>query len=151
MKSKRHEKILELIEQHDIETQEDLLQKLNYNGFTVTQATVSRDIRELKLIKVQSGNAGYKYSVNTANGRVDMSFKFHAVFSESVNSIDYAENIVVIHCYVGMASAACAALDSIRWQDVVGTIAGDDTIFCVMRDKSASVEFSQQLRKLVEK
>jgi transcriptional regulator of arginine metabolism len=151
MKAKRHEKILELIEQHEIETQEELLQNLNRNGFTVTQATVSRDIRELKLIKVQNGSSGYKYSVNTAGKRVDMSFKFHAVFSESVNSIDHAENIVVIHCYVGMANAACAALDSIRWQDVVGTIAGDDTILCVMRDKTAAAAFAQQLRKLIDK
>ena len=150
MKPKRHEKILELIEKNDIKTQEDLLVRLRESGFSVTQATVSRDIRELGLIRAQSGK-GYKYSINTAGDKVDMSFKFHAVFTESVNRIDYAENIVVIHCYVGMANAACAALDSIHWQDVVGTIAGDDTIFCVMREKSASAGFAQQLRKLVGK
>ena len=150
MKQRRHEKILELIEKTDIKTQEDLLVRLRENGFSVTQATVSRDIRELGLIKVQSSR-GYKYAINTVSDKVDMSFKFHAVFTESVKRIDYAENIVVIHCYVGMANAACAALDSIHWQDVVGTIAGDDTIFCVMRDKSASAGFAQQLRKLIGK
>ena len=150
MKAKRHEKILELIERLDIETQEDLLVRLRESEFTVTQATVSRDIRELGLIKVQSAK-GYKYSINTAGDRVDMSFKFHSVFSESVNNIDFADNIVVIRCYSGMANAACAALDSIHWTDVVGTIAGDDTIFCVMRDKSSSAGFSQQLRRLIGK
>jgi transcriptional regulator of arginine metabolism len=77
-----------------------------------------------------------------------MSFKFHAVFSESVNSIDHAENIVVIKCYVGMANAACAALDSIHWDGVVGTIAGDDTILCVMRSKEDAGSFAAQLAKL---
>jgi len=151
MKAKRHTKILELIAKHDIDTQEELLRRLTENDFSVTQATVSRDIKELKLIKVQSNQSGYKYSVNTSENKVDISFKFHAVFSESVIKIDYAENMVVIRCYVGMANAACAALDSIHWQGVVGTIAGDDTIFCVMRDKTAAVEFAEQLQKLLEK
>lgn len=148
MKSKRHAKILELIGEHEIDTQEELLKKLNQNGFTVTQATVSRDIKELRLVKVQS-STGYKYAVNASRESVDMSFKFHAVFSEAVTSIDYAENMVVIHCYVGMANAACAALDSIQWKGVVGTIAGDDTIFCVMRDKANATDFVSQLKKLI--
>jgi transcriptional regulator of arginine metabolism len=150
MKSKRHSKILELINAFEIDTQEELLKKLNENGFRVTQATVSRDIRELRLIKVQSAAGGYKYSINSTKESVDMSFKFHAVFSESVNSIDYAENVVVIKCYVGMANAACAALDSIRWKGVVGTLAGDDTIFCVMRDKQGAGDFVEQLKKLIK-
>jgi transcriptional regulator of arginine metabolism len=77
-----------------------------------------------------------------------MSFKFHAVFSESVTGIDFAENIVVIKCYVGMANAACAALDSIHWDGVVGTIAGDDTILCVMRTKEEAASFAEQLARL---
>lgn len=149
MKAKRHTKILELIAEHEIDTQEELLRRLNQNGFKVTQATVSRDIKELRLIKVQS-STGYKYALNNARDSVDMSFKFHAVFSEAVNSIDSAENIVVIHCYVGMANAACAALDSIQWRGVVGTIAGDDTIFCVMRDKNNASDFVRQLKKLIK-
>jgi len=149
MKSKRHAKILELISNFEIDTQEELLRRLNENGFKVTQATVSRDIKELRLIKVQ-GASGYKYSTNVSKDTVDMSFKFHAVFSESVNSIDCAENIVVIRCYVGMANAACAALDSIEWNGVVGTIAGDDTIFCVTRNKQNAVELAEQLHKLIK-
>ncbi|MDR2932424.1 MAG: arginine repressor [Oscillospiraceae bacterium] len=147
MKSKRHSKILELISDYEIDTQEELLRKLNQNGFKVTQATVSRDIKELRLIKVQS-TSGYKYALNNSKDAMDMSFKFHAVFSEAVTEIDYAENIVVIRCYVGMANAACAALDSIEWRGVVGTIAGDDTIFCVMRDKANAADFADQLKKL---
>ena len=149
MKSKRHAKILELIAKFEIDTQEELLRRLHEHGFQATQATVSRDIKELRLIKVQ-GADGYKYSTNTSKESVDMSFKFHAVFSEAVTGIDSAENIVVIHCFVGMANAACAALDSIHWKGVVGTIAGDDTIFCVMRDRQNAVEFSQQLHKLTK-
>jgi transcriptional regulator of arginine metabolism len=148
MKEKRHAKILELIAEFEIDTQEELLRRLNQNGFTVTQATVSRDIRELRLVKMQYAD-GCKYAVNGNKDSMDMSFKFHAVFSEAVNSVDYAENIVVIHCYVGMANAACAALDSIQWKGVVGTLAGDDTIFCVMRDKVNAMDFMGQLKKLI--
>ena len=149
MKSKRHAKILELIAQLEIDTQEELLKKLNENGFKVTQATISRDIKELRLIKVQAG-AGYKYSPGSSKESVDMSFKFHAVFSESVLGVDCAENIVVIKCYAGMANAACAALDSVSWGDLVGTIAGDDTIMCVMREKQDAVKFTAQLQKLLK-
>jgi transcriptional regulator of arginine metabolism len=147
MKAKRHSKILELIAEFEIDTQEELLKRLTLNGYKVTQATVSRDIRELRLVKVQS-SAGYKYALNSSKDSVDMSFKFHAVFTEAVTGVDFAENIVVIHCYVGMANAACAALDSIAWKGVVGTIAGDDTIFCVMRDRDSAVDFASQLKKL---
>ena len=149
MKGKRHAKILELIAECEIDTQEELLRKLNANGYKVTQATVSRDIKELRLIKVQAAT-GYKYSTNTQKDTVDMSFKFHSVFSESVLGVDCAENIVVIKCYVGMANAACAALDSVQWKDVVGTIAGDDTILCVMREKQSAIKFAEQLVKLLK-
>ena len=116
MKAKRHAKILELIEEFDIDTQEELQDRLNQAGFTVTQATVSRDIKELRLIKTLSPNGNYRYTTHgEKGGRVDLSFKFHAIFAEAVNSIDYAQNLVVIKCYTGMANAACAALDSIRW------------------------------------
>lgn len=150
MKSKRHTKILELITRYDIETQEELMNYLNEDGFSVTQATVSRDIKELQLVKVQVDHGGYKYAANPAKDMVDMSFKFHAVFSESVLNIDYAENLVVIQCYVGMANAACAALDSIHWKGVVGTIAGDDTILCIMRDRYQADDFVKQLNKLTK-
>ena len=151
MKSKRHAKILELISKYTIETQEELLGMLNQEGFSVTQATVSRDIKELRLIKTQAPDGGYRYTTNAKNDMVDMSFKFHAIFAESVNSIDYAGNTIVIKCYHGMANAACAALDSIEWKGVVGTLAGDDTIFILMRDEASATEFVSQLKKLMKK
>jgi len=149
MKSKRHAKILELIAEFEIDTQEELLKKLNENGFKVTQATVSRDIKELRLVKVQAGS-GYKYSLGSGKENVDMSFKFHTVFSESVLGIDSAENLVVIKCYPGMANAACAALDSVSWKGLVGTIAGDDTVLCVMGDKGMATKFVGELQKLLK-
>lgn len=151
MKSKRHAKILDIIANFDIETQEELLDKLKESNFNVTQATVSRDIKELQLVKVQVDDGGYRYSVSPAYEPADMSFKFHSVFKESVVSIDYTDNLVVIKCFVGMANAACAALDSIQWKGVVGTIAGDDTILCIMRDKSQALPFVKQLKKLIKK
>lgn len=150
MKSGRHAKMLELIGEYEINTQEELLRRLNDNGFKVTQATVSRDIKELRLVKVQANGGGYRYATNLAKENADMSFKFRAVFSESVNHVDSAENIVVIKCYVGMANAACAALDSMEWKGVVGTLAGDDTIFCVMRDKPGALELVKHLNRLVK-
>lgn len=150
MKAKRHAKILEIISEFDIDTQEELLKKLNDSGFHVTQATVSRDIKELHLVKVQSAAGGYKYANNEVKSNTDMSFKFHAVFSESVNRVDYANNLVVIKCYVGMANAACAALDSVHWKGIVGTVAGDDTILCVMQDEDNAVALVKQLRKLLD-
>jgi transcriptional regulator of arginine metabolism len=142
--------MLELIGEHEINTQEELLRRLNESGFKVTQATVSRDIKELRLVKVQANGGGYRYATNIAKENAEMSFKFRAVFSESVNNVDSAENIVVIKCYVGMANAACAALDSMEWKGVVGTLAGDDTIFCVMRDKPGALELVKHLNRLVK-
>lgn len=151
MKSKRHAAILEIISEHSIDTQEELLSKLHERGFSVTQATVSRDIKELRLIKAQSPDGGYHYTTGAVAEAIDISFKFHAIFSESVINIDYAGNTVVVKCYTGMANAACAALDSIDWKGVVGTLAGDDTIFILMRDEAGAVEFVQQLSKLINR
>ncbi len=149
MKMRRHAKILELINLNSVDTQEELLRLLTESNFHVTQATVSRDIKELRLVKTQSPGGGYHYTTGSANSSVDMSFKFHAIFTESVNSVDYAMNTVVVKCYTGMANAACAALDSIRWKGVVGTLAGDDTIFILMRDQATAAEFVEQLRKML--
>ena len=114
MKAKRHAKILELISAHEIDTQEELLRRLRGAGFDVTQATVSRDIKELRLIKTLSGDGRYRYATSAEELSSDMSFKFLSIFSESVKTVDYAGNIVVVKCYTGMANAACAALDSIH-------------------------------------
>lgn len=151
MKSTRHAKILELIASHPIDTQEELLGLLNKSGFKVTQATVSRDIKELRLIKSQSPDGRYRYTTNATSENIDISFKFHAIFSESAIAVDYAGNIVCVKCYTGMANAACAALDSIHWEGVVGTLAGDDTIFLLMRGEQNAIDFAAQLKKMLGK
>jgi arginine repressor len=149
MKTKRHAKILELISNENITTQEELQERLNNSGYSVTQATVSRDIKELRLIKTLSNDGTYHYTTSHKEKSNDLSFKFHAIFTESVNSVDYAQNLVVIKCYTGMANAACAALDSIHWEGVVGTIAGDDTILLVMRNENFAVKIIEDLNKLI--
>lgn len=149
MKSDRLAKILELIDENEIDTQEELLRRLKEAGFDVTQATVSRDMKELRLVKVLSHNGKYRYSANMQQPKADMSFKFHAIFSQSVQSVDYAGNIVAVKCFTGMANAACAALDSIHWNGVVGTLAGDDTIFVLMRTGERAAELVEELKKLL--
>lgn len=149
MKSKRHEKILELIAEGNIDTQEQLQERLNQEGFSVTQATVSRDIKELRLIKSLASDGTYRYTTHAQkDNKSDLSFKFHAIFSEAVNSVVYAQNLVVVKCYTGMANAACAALDSIHWDGLVGTIAGDDTILLVMKDETSAKNITDDLNKL---
>ncbi len=149
MKAKRHAKILELIGNKHINTQEELQAELGKNGFLVTQATVSRDIKELRLIKSLSNDGSYHYTTHQKEKGSDLSFKFHAIFSESVRGVDYAQNLVVVKCYTGMANAACAALDSIHWEGVVGTIAGDDTILVVMRSEAYAEKMIEDLNKLI--
>lgn len=149
MKAKRHAKILELIGNKHINTQEELQAELSKNGFQVTQATVSRDIKELRLIKSLSNDGSYHYTTHQKERGSDLSFKFHAIFSESVRGVDYAQNLVIVKCYTGMANAACAALDSIHWDGVVGTIAGDDTILVVMRNESFAEKIIEDLNKLI--
>ena len=151
MKSRRHDKILELISECNIDTQEELQERLNQEGFRVTQATVSRDIKELRLIKTLGADGSYRYTTNgEKGGKADLSFKFHAIFSEAVNRVYYAQNLVVVKCYTGMANAACAALDSIHWQGLIGTIAGDDTILLVMKDESYAKSITEELNKLAQ-
>ncbi len=148
MKKKRHAKILELIQTYPINTQEGLLEHLRAAEFDVTQATISRDIRELRLVKVQGADGQYRYSTGKSSSG-DVSSKFHALFPDSVNSIDHAGNIVVIKCMVGMAQAVCAALDSLHWDGTVGTIAGDDTIFILVRSESNAAAMVAELKKLM--
>ncbi len=151
MKRKRHVKILELIENFDIDTQESLQQKLLECGFDVTQATVSRDIKELKLVKILSSSGEYKYSVPPNLKEKNPLSMLISLFSESVVAIDYAMNMVVIKCHVGMANAVCAKLDSADFQNIVGTLAGDDTIFVVMRTENDAVRLVENLNNLISK
>ncbi|MCI8649269.1 MAG: arginine repressor [Anaerotruncus sp.] len=149
MKDKRHRRILELISERPIETQDELLNLLSSSGFSVTQATVSRDIKELRLVKTLTPDGKYHYTAHAAAPKSEMSNKFLLIFSESVKEIDSAGNMLVIRCLTGMANAVCAALDSLHWSGVVGTLAGDDTIFMVMRDEHNARELVSQLRKMI--
>ena len=149
MKKNRHEAILSLISQQDIGTQEELMQKLNDLGYKVTQATVSRDIKYLKLIKTPVASGQYKYSyVN--NEAEDFSGKYYSILSHSVTSVDYAGNMAVVKCYAGMANAACAAMDNLEIENIVGTLAGDDTIFVLCRDEQSAGSFKEYIDKVVK-
>ena len=124
MKAKRHAKILELINSRPIDTQDELLGLLRESGFSVTQATVSRDIKELRLVKTLTPDGKYHYAAHADLPKSEMSNKFLLIFSESVKEIDSAGNMLVIKCFTGMANAVCAALDTLHWSGVVGTLAG---------------------------
>lgn len=148
MKKKRQELILSLIGEHPVATQEELQDLLKKNGFKVTQATVSRDIRELKLVKSPDADGQPKYSLVRTDDDADKS-KLYTIFSQSVVSVDCAGNMGVIKCYSGAANAACAALDRMTLPQTVGTLAGDDTLFVLCRDANAAVKFKETIEKML--
>ena len=148
MKTRRQAKILELIQRNDVETQEELSAYLVREGFQVTQATVSRDIRELKLTKIAMDNGKQKYAVIT-DADSGMMEKYARVLREGFISMDLAKNIVVIKTVSGMAGAVCAAIDAMKFQEMVGSIAGDDTSICIIRDDEEAVKIMKKLRKIV--
>lgn len=150
MKTKRHTKILEIVRSHAIDTQEELMECLRQEGFNVTQATVSRDIKELRLIKTLDADGAYRYAPAKAEGD-SISGQFYSLFSDAVQSVDYAGNIVVIRCLSGMAQAVCASMDSMHWKDVVGTLAGDDTFICIVKSENQAVGLVSELKKFVKK
>ena len=149
MKVSRHAKIIELISQYDIETQEELAEYLNRAGFKVTQATVSRDIRDLKLTKVSVNGGKQKYILHRPEE--GMSEKYIRVLKDGYVSMDMAQNILVIKPVSGMAMAVAAALDAMKWNEVVGCIAGDDTIMCAIRTTEDTVAVMEKIRKIVSK
>ena len=156
MKSLRHGKILEIISKYDVETQEELTEYLRSEGFAVTQATVSRDIKALRLIKIaaqpEGGEHKYKYAVNKTgddNSNVPEA-KFRTILGHALVSVDYAGNLVVIKTYAGMAQASAAAIDSMNIDNILGTVAGDDTILIVMRTESEASEFVRKIEKLTK-
>ena len=149
MKTKRQTKMLELIKKHDIETQEELSDYLQKEGYQVTQATVSRDIRELKLTKVAMSNGRQKYAALT-EANEDLSEKYTRVFRDAFVSMDMAQNILVIKTVSGMAMAVAAAIDAMHLHEIVGCIAGDDTILCAVRSVDDTIAVMSRLRKLVE-
>ena len=149
MKVARHEKIMELIRQYDIDTQEELAARLNEAGFKVTQATVSRDIRELKLTKIQGENGRQRYMV-LESPRGTSAIKYIRILKDGFMSMDMAQNILVIKTVAGMAMAVAAALDAIHFQEVVGCIAGDDTIMCAVRSVDDTIIVMEKIKKMVE-
>ncbi|MCI9492538.1 MAG: arginine repressor [Lachnospiraceae bacterium] len=149
MKSKRQAKVLEIISKHNIETQEELSDRLEQEGFHVTQATVSRDIRELKLTKVADGAGRQKY-IPLMESQADLSEKYIRVFRDGFVSMDMAQNILVIRTVSGMAMAVAAALDAMDCHEIVGSIAGDDTIMCAVRTVEDTEILMKRLRKVTE-
>lgn len=149
MKYVRHSKILEIIDNDIIETQEEIAERLKKMGMNVTQATISRDIKELKLIKVMTSDGRYRYAPHSRNENVVMN-RLITIFSESYVSGDYANNIVVIRTLAGMAQAAASAIDSLNLSEIVGSIAGDDTIMIVCRSENIAKELVEKFNKLAK-
>ena len=150
MKIARHSKIIDLINQYDIETQEELAERLNSSGFKVTQATVSRDIRDLKLTKVSVDGGKQKYVIHRQDEE-GMSEKYVRVLKDGYLSMDMAQNILVIKTVSGMAMAVAVAVDAMKWNEVVGCIAGDDTIMCAIRSVEETVAVMEKIRRIVSK
>ena len=147
MKKKRHDMILEIIEKNEIETQGELAQMLRSSGFRVTQATVSRDIREMGLVKVAAADGKQKYeAARQVNEEQD---RFIRVLRDSVQSIDQAQNLLVIKTGSGMAMAAAAALDHLNFPEVVGSIAGDDTIMAAVRTVEDTTLLMEKIRRML--
>jgi len=150
-KSVRWEMILKLIASKEIGTQSELADELNSLGFDVTQATVSRDIKELALIKSAKRGGGYRYEAPRDNAKFKASDKFYTLFTTTAVHVDSALNQVVIHCYTGMANAICAAMDGLSWDGVLGTIAGDDTILVICHSEAQAQGLARRLRDILSK
>lgn len=144
----RHRKIIELINKYDISKQDELAEKLNEEGFNVTQATISRDIRKLKLTKIAVHNGKQKYTV-VQNTEGWIGEKYNRVLRDGFLAIDKAENLVVIRTVSGMAMAVAAAIDGMQWEEILGCIAGDDTIFCAIRTKEEALVIIERIKDIV--
>ncbi len=149
MKTNRQSKIIEIIQKNEVETQDELSALLEKDGFRVTQATVSRDIRELKLTKIPTAGGRQKYAVIT-DAPENLSKKYDRVLREGFLSMDMAQNILVIKTVSGMASAVCAAIDAMKMREIVGSIAGDDTIMCAIRTVDDTYAVMKKIRRIVE-
>lgn len=150
MKNDRQRKILEIVERETIDTQELLQQRLSEQGISCTQATISRDIKQLHLIKEPIGQGRYRYTVSSQRNRLNVADKLRSIFRESILSVDYAQNIIVIKTMAGLANAAAAALDSMSIADMVGSLAGDDTAFLVMKDTEAARSFCAEIHEMLK-
>lgn len=150
MKSQRQTKILEIIAAKDIETQEQLLQELRNAGFRSTQATISRDIKELRILKDLTAMGTYRYTIGSKEASGAFSNRLNAIFKESVISYDYAQNLVVVKTLPTLAPAAGRAIDAMNMSVVVGTLAGNDTLLIIMRDVQAAIGFCIEIKKLLD-
>jgi len=149
MKNKRHELILKLISENCISTQEELQSKLEEQGFKVTQATISRDINKLALLKTEDKDGKYRYCVPSIGKLSDRGSNFMSIVTDGVVSADHAMNTVAVKCHTGMAQAVCAKLDNADIDNVVGTIAGDDTIFILMRTERDAARLVKELKQMI--
>ncbi len=149
MKNSRKNAILDIVSKYEVDTQETLQALLVERGFSVTQATVSRDIKQLSLVKIMSDNGSYKYSLPPKKNDGNETSMFESLFNHSVVSIDRGMNTIVIKCRTGMANAVCSHLDAADYGEIVGTLAGDDTIFVLMRSESDAKAMQEKLTKLI--
>lgn len=149
MKTDRQSMILEIIEKEDVDTQEQLQQRLQEQGVRCTQATISRDIKQLHLIKEPVGHGQYRYTVSSQRNRLNVADKLRTIFRESIISVDFAQNIVVVKTMAGLANAAAAALDGMNVPYMVGTLAGDDTAFLLMRDTESARTFCEEIHEML--
>lgn len=149
MKSERQNRILELVAKYEIETQEEMIERLRNEGYQVTQATVSRDLKELKLSKAMTARGTYRYCVNTARNHTG-NVRLNNAMADSIIDVQYSMNNVVIKTYPGLAQAVASAVDGLNMHSILGCVAGDDTIIVVTRDVESSVEISEKLRELMK-
>ena len=149
MKANRQKKILEIVNRYQIETQDDLIDRLMQEGFAVTQATISRDIRELQLTKTLTGKGTYRY---VAPKREDLAagMKFNAALVDSIISVEYAQNLVVIKTYPGLANAVASGIDNLSIAEVLGCVAGDDTILVAARNEATAKNFSERIHIMMK-
>ena len=149
MKSQRQAKIMEIISTQNVETQEQLLTELQKEGFRATQATISRDIKELRIVKELTSLGTYRYTISASDLGSTFSARLNTIFRECVISFDYAQNIIVVRTLPGLASAAGSAIDAMNLNTIVGTLAGDDTVMIVMRDTNAAATLCGEIKSLL--
>ena len=149
MKNDRQNQLLQIITEENIETQEQLLDRLRSRGIKSTQATISRDIKELHLIKEPAGQGRYRYAVSAHRTKLNFADRLRTIFRESLLSVDYAQHIVVIKTMPGLAHGAASTLDSMTIADMVGSLAGDDTVMIVMRDTESAAAFVVEVREML--
>ena len=150
MKNARQEEIVKIIQSMEIETQDQLLEVLRSRGFSTTQATISRDIKDLRMVKELTGSGGYRYAMSDRKSSAASDTRLRNIFKEGVVSAEVAQNIVVVRTMPGLASAACSALDGMEIEGMVGSLAGDDTGILIMRDNVSAQQFVGEIHKLLK-